>query len=235
MNSQRTTTPGVVVILGMHRSGTSCLAGCLQKAGLYLGDVNEQAAYNARGNRENRAIMDLNDAILMANGGSWYEPPDTVVWNSEHKARRDELIGAYPSHITWGFKDPRTLQTLDGWLEALPSVRCVGTFRNPLDVARSLRIRNRFSREKSLSLWMSYNCALLHYQRRFGFDLICFDWSTERYHKRLTRIALDLCLATPQTGSSFFEPGLRKNCASYDKDLPEPVITIYRTLQDIAA
>ena len=169
----------------MHRSGTSCLAGSLQEVGLYLGDVNEQAPHNAKGNRENRAIMDLNDAVLMANDGSWHEPPDTVVWNSEHRARRDELIGAYPAHKTWGFKDPRTLQTLGGWLEALPSVRCVGTFRHPVAVARSMHARDRFSRDKSLSLWMNYTRLLLHYQRRFGFDLVCFDWSAEDYHKKL--------------------------------------------------
>jgi len=30
-----------ILILGMHRSGTSCLAGCLEEAGLYLGDVTK--------------------------------------------------------------------------------------------------------------------------------------------------------------------------------------------------
>jgi len=44
-----------MLILGMHRSGTSCLAGCLQAAGLISGEVNIQAMYNAKGNRENLA------------------------------------------------------------------------------------------------------------------------------------------------------------------------------------
>lgn len=43
-----------VLILGMHRSGTSCLAGSLQEAGLYLGEVNTAAPHNAKGNRESR-------------------------------------------------------------------------------------------------------------------------------------------------------------------------------------
>jgi len=43
-----------ILILGMHRSGTSCLAGCLEEAGLYLGDVNLKAGFNKKGNRENR-------------------------------------------------------------------------------------------------------------------------------------------------------------------------------------
>jgi hypothetical protein len=104
-----------VLILGMHRSGTSCLTGSLQEAGLYLGAINESAPNNAKGNRENLAIMDLQNEVLAASGGAWDRPPDAVVWSAEHKARRDALIATYPADRIWGFKDPRTLLTLEGW------------------------------------------------------------------------------------------------------------------------
>ena len=42
-----------IVILGMHRSGTSCLAGCLEELGLHLGTVITSAPHNKKGNREN--------------------------------------------------------------------------------------------------------------------------------------------------------------------------------------
>ena len=64
-----------VVILGMHRSGTSVLAGSLQEAGLVLGDVVTQAPHNKKGNRENRAIMFMQEDLLQSNGGSWDNPP----------------------------------------------------------------------------------------------------------------------------------------------------------------
>lgn len=233
MNNQQSPFP--VIILGMHRSGTSCLAGSLQEAGLYLGDVNEQAPYNAKGNRENRAVMDLNDSVLKSNDGNWDKPPNKVVWNSKQRARRDQLIQSYPADRTWGFKDPRTLLTLEGWLEAIPKVRFIGTFRHPMAVASSLKARDGFPIKKSLLLWMSYNRLLLEYQRKFNFDLLSFDLPTDQYHKKLSRIVEKLNLTEPERGFSFFESKLRKNQAKIsDADLPEPVLIMYRKLQEIA-
>ena len=42
----------VVCVLGMHRSGTSCLAGSLEQQGLFLGETNTRGPFNLRGNRE---------------------------------------------------------------------------------------------------------------------------------------------------------------------------------------
>ena len=47
-----TGTRAAVVILGMHRSGTSCLTGSLQDKGLYLGQVSQRGTFNKKGNRE---------------------------------------------------------------------------------------------------------------------------------------------------------------------------------------
>ena len=57
----------VIAILGMHRSGTSCLTGSLQEAGLELGEHHTWNPYNRKGNRENQDFVDLHDAILAAN------------------------------------------------------------------------------------------------------------------------------------------------------------------------
>ena len=53
-----------ILILGMHRSGTSCLAGSLQQQGVYLGEVHEWNPHNLKGNRENPHIMALNEGLL---------------------------------------------------------------------------------------------------------------------------------------------------------------------------
>ncbi len=224
-----------VLILGMHRSGTSCLAGSLQEAGLYLGEVNTAAPHNAKGNRESHAIMDLQDSVLRANGGAWDAPPERVVWSAEHQARRDAIIATYPTDRLWGFKDPRTLLTLEGWLERLSTARFVGTFRHPLAVAASLQARNGFSIEKSLALWETYNRRLLEIQKRFGFPLLCFDWPPERYHQRLRKITPLLGLSTPETGFTFFESALRRNQAKLDDDNLSPsVAALYRELHEVA-
>jgi hypothetical protein len=99
----------VIAILGMHRSGTSCLIGSLQKAGLHLGKHNTWNDHNLRGNRENDDIIRLNEALLNDNGGSWKNPPANVVWSRKHYKRAREIIASYRDHDLWGFKDPRTL------------------------------------------------------------------------------------------------------------------------------
>jgi hypothetical protein len=224
-----------VILLGMHRSGTSCLAGCLEEAGLYLGAVNTEAPYNARGNRENTLIRELHDEVLRANGGAWDAPPPAVHWSAAQRQRRDGILAAYPADAAWGFKEPRSLLTLEGWLEVLPAPRCVGTFRHPTAVAESLRRRNGFAPERSYALWQAYNRRLLAYQARFGFPLICFDWEAERYAQRLSDIAQWLGLAEPERGLRFFESGLRHHREQADRALPGEVQALYELLLEIAA
>src|SRR5205085_1596864 len=87
-----------VCVLGMHRSGTSCLAGTLEEAGLYLGEVIRKSPFNPKGNRENPLIMALHEELLSANSGSWDDPPREVVWSDEQRRARDEIIGSYRRH-----------------------------------------------------------------------------------------------------------------------------------------
>ena len=119
----------VICVLGMHRSGTSCLAGSLEQQGLFLGEVNTAAPWNKRGNRESFTIMDLQGDVLAASGGSWDNPPAVVEWQPEHLERARNVLAEHAGHSVWGFKDPRTLLTLEGWREALPECGYVGTFR----------------------------------------------------------------------------------------------------------
>ena len=85
----------IIVILGMHRSGTSCLAGTLQEAGLYLGEVHTENPFNRKGNRENPSIMALHEDILAHSEGSWHQPPAGCHWLQQHIARRDTIIASY--------------------------------------------------------------------------------------------------------------------------------------------
>src|SRR5918992_1057883 len=60
---------GIVAVLGMHRSGTSAIAGMLADHGVELGPVSEQNRFNPRGNREIRELNRLHDRILERSGG----------------------------------------------------------------------------------------------------------------------------------------------------------------------
>lgn len=224
-----------IIVLGMHRSGTSCLAGTLEQAGLYLGEVNREALFNAKGNRENREIMDLNDVILSENGASWDNPPKSPpIWRRAHYKERDRILASYPDDRVIGFKDPRTLFTLGGWREALPGARLVATFRHPMAVAQSLSTRDRFSLERGLDLWFLYNRKLLDLSTTDDVRLINFDWPPDLYGNVLRALCSELDLLPLTERLDFFETDLRHHTPS--QGLPQgPYMVVYRMLVSLAA
>jgi hypothetical protein len=227
--------PGIpVLILGMHRSGTSCLAGCLQAAGLKSGDVNTQAMHNKKGNRENLAVMHLNDEVLASNGGSWRHPPANVVWTEAQLAKGGQAARAIAAQGLWGFKDPRTLLTLDGWLTILGKVEIAASFRHPLSVAQSLNRRDpSVSIDEGLELWRVYNERLLDVATRLPLKLIGYDRPGETYLRAVTRIASDLGLPDPEAAARFYDGNLRHEAVDETLPLPSRMAHLYLRLQEL--
>ncbi len=179
-----------LIVVGMHRSGTSCLIGNLQRAGLYLGKVAEWNKYNIKGNRENKKIVQLNESILSFNGGSWLDPPSNVSWVQLHIRRRNRIVFRFSlvKDRCWGFKDPRALFLLPFWEERIDHIQLVGTFRHPLTVAMSLYHRNRIPLENGLKMWQRYNMQLYNLLKENEFPLISFDVSLEEYIFSISRV-----------------------------------------------
>lgn len=226
-------TPAPLFILGMHRSGTSCLTGMLEEAGLWLGDVKRASTHNRKGNRENPRIMQLNEAVLAANGGAWDNPPSAQVqWDAAQMSERAEILSTYPKGRMWGFKDPRTLFTLEGWRRALPQARLVGSFRHPVAVARSLEARSKMPLDRGLALWTSYNHRLLDLAQSEDVPLICFDMPPAAYLAKVDALISDLGLRPPAQGSSFFEADLRHQSATDTAALPRETQALYDVLCD---
>lgn len=188
-----------ILILGMHRSGTSCLTGCLEEAGLYLGNVNTAAPANKKGNRESRAVMDLHDRVLTRAGASWDQPPPApLTWTEDELSALRTIMDDYIGQRHWGTKDPRVLFTLPGW-RALCRPRFIGTYRHPLEVAASLTTRAQawgtpMSTAHALSLWKAYNAQLLWRLADAPFPLLRYDIPTPEYNAKLTTIAADFGL-----------------------------------------
>jgi hypothetical protein len=213
----------------MHRSGTSCLAGTLEEAGLHLGNVITEAPHNAKGNRENRSIMDLHEELLVHSGGSWDKPPARLSWSNEHRSKRDEIIRSYGDAAGWGFKCPRTLVTLDFWLEAIPSLSFVGTFRHPLLVAESLARRNGGDLGGWLALWRIYNERLVALYDANPFPIVRFDTDPDTYRRSLDTI-IDALGFRPASALTFFEPVLRHHVEPPEAELPGEVTSLYAHL-----
>ncbi len=221
----------VVIILGMHRSGTSSLAGSLQSAGLFLGEVNTQAPYNAKGNRESLQIMALHDRVLANDGHAWHTPPPGAAsWGEDDRAQRDAIIHQLEVEPVWGFKDPRTLLTLEGWLERVPNARLVGTLRHPARVAASLAARPEplyVEPAHGLALWRRYNRRLLALWRQSPFPILDFDGDPAEYRRALDAACRDLGLAGCP---DFFDEALRRSAPALDL-LDDETAALYAELR----
>jgi hypothetical protein len=204
----------VVAVLGMHRSGTSWLAGELEARGLALGEVNTAAKYNARGNRENAEVMRIHDDVLAASGGRWNRPPRRTEWPDAQRgalaafiARMDER---FPSG--WGFKDPRTLLVFDEWEHTIGSrLDLVGIYRHPESVARSLLAREMDakdrvrSRRHALALWTTYCDRLVARHRRDAFPLMRFDAAESERAAQLDMVSTALGLHDGSASEAHFD------------------------------
>ncbi|MEP4487253.1 MAG: glycosyltransferase [Halioglobus sp.] len=153
-----------VVVLGMHRSGTSMVAGALVKAGLYAGqssDLLVDQDDNPHGFWERNDVVELNEALLESASGAWFSP---VVSGENLGGKTDQIhhiLTQLDSQSPWLVKDPRMLVTWPAWQAALADAIPVYVYRSPAAVAHSLFKRNRFPLQLGLALWEYYNRAAI--------------------------------------------------------------------------
>lgn len=225
-------SPAPVAVIGMHRSGTSCLAGCLQDLGLNLGEVNTAAPHNKKGNREDPRLWRVHDAVLYRVGAAWDRPPaEPVAWTAREKAALREVFDQYTGvPLPWGFKDPRATVLLDGWFEVLPDLRLAASIRHPLAVAGSLAHRNGFEIVDSLAIWIAYNRAVLRWRALTGVAIV--DYDATDYEARVRAMALDLGLS-PDNSMPFREEGL--NHRAVEGAAPDGVADLWAELRAAAS
>lgn len=226
--------PRLIAVLGMHRSGTSCLTGSLQEAGLQLGDCHTWNPYNLKGNRENQAFVDLHDAILAENGGSWDRPPRRSRWSMVHSRRAGELLREHADIPVLGFKDPRALLLIRGWKDLVPSMEFVGIFRHPEAVAQSLKNRSNLDRAHALDLWYHYNRALLREYRQRPFPILCFDEPEEVFQRKVGALAAKLDLPDGRPAPRFYDGELKHYRGDSLSNLPWRARRLYRNLLKVS-
>ncbi len=223
----------VICVLGMHRSGTSFLTGSLQKFGLELGKFHEWNPHNRKGNRENQDIVDLHDAVLASNSGSWDHPPARVQWQAEHIDQARAILASHAANPCWGFKDPRALLALDQWKILVPDIQFIGIYRHPMAVAKSLQKRGHLPIADGLALWQHYNKLLLRERKQRRFPMLCFDWDEQTLQERLARAATDLGMSGAAEDDPFYAPELRHHNFTALDELPWRVRRLYRQLQKL--
>ncbi len=248
----------IVVVLGMHRSGTSLLTRGLETLGVSLGDRLMPAAKdNPKGFWEDLDINALNVALLEALGHNWDTLTPVVPEDlrapavSEFKLRaaevvRSKLVGT----SCYGLKDPRVARLLCFWDDVFAHLKLHVTYviacRNPLSVARSLAERNGFDREKSYYLWLEHMLASLLWSVRRDRIVVDYDLLIADPAGQLRRLAAGLGLPfDPEAPhfvefrTNFLEDTLRHNHHqledfSLDRALPPGVDELYKALFQLA-
>ncbi len=160
----------VLIITGMHRSGTSLATSLLQSSGVFIGDrLMEGGTGNLKGHFEDWDFVDLHRDCLTAqavNREGWTTQTN-FSFRGEYLTRAKSLIAARSSYPVWGWKDPRTTLFLNSWQELIPQAKFVFIYRSPWDVVDSLFRRGdaifKQSPEIAIEAWISYNQAILQF------------------------------------------------------------------------
>lgn len=183
-----------VVVLGMHRSGTSALTRTLNLLGVDLGRNLMQAVAdnNEAGFWEHQGVVDAHDRLLRTLGMRWDDPRAMPAgWLASEAAdqARDELAaildGEFAQATLWGIKDPRMCRLFPLWRPLLeergirPTI--VHMVRHPLEIARSLDRRDNLPRGRSLLLWLRHQIEAIQSTEGLDqvwctFDDLMADW-----------------------------------------------------------
>jgi hypothetical protein len=161
-----------LLVVGMHRSGTSAITGALGELGLsvpVLQDRFEPTEDNPD-HWESRALGLHDDRLLQRLGGTWDGPPPPQSDSDAVPDLDDPDLGdpaeaartAFPDAGPIAWKDPRVCLLLPYWLAHLPDpVAAVFVWRAPLSVAHSLQVRDGMTLADGVALWERYNRAAL--------------------------------------------------------------------------
>lgn len=243
-----------LLVLGMHRSGTSSLAGTLVRLGAKAPNtLLPLSADNERGFFESLPIMHLNDEILASAGTVWDDwRAFNRGWSKSGVAAEFEeravatLFAEFGSAPLVLIKDPRCCRMMPFWSKVFDQagydVRILMPVRSPLEVARSLWLRNGFPISKGLLLWLRHVLDAEAASRQHPRAIL--DWSEFLADWRLamTRVEERLQLSWPCESDQslaeidrFLSPGLRHNAVDFDdlvvhKDVNAWVLSAYKAM-----
>jgi GT2 family glycosyltransferase len=249
----RSVTPSkktALVVLGMHRSGTSAMARVLSLAGAELpARLMKEMPDNPTGFWEPIDVVAMSDKIMAKFDTTWDDVfagvnnPRLDEVHPELLAEAVELLKAnYGDASPIVMKDPRVAVLGGFWRRALEAAgyepRYVIMVRNPLEVAASLTTRNGFSREKALMLWSGYMIASERDTRDAPRAFVRYDSLLADWRSTLDQVEDQLGIALPRrTDTSsvetdrFLKASLRHHvqggALSEQKSLWAPVRTLH--------
>jgi GT2 family glycosyltransferase len=249
----------IVVVLGMHRSGTSTITRALKVMGVELGEnlLPPMPGVNDKGFWEDADINALNIELLGMLGHDWHTLSPISSEELESPSLGDIKLKAIDllrkklrSTPCFGMKDPRMARLLPFWQSVFSHVNAHTSYviscRNPMSVARSLSARDGFALEKGYLLWQEHMLNSLIWTENCPRVVVDYDCFLDEPAKEMSRISQ--CLGCSLDVASvdyvefeveFLEKNLRhtqflEKDLSLDRLVPAPVVDLYGVLLALA-
>jgi hypothetical protein len=227
--------PICLIVLGMHRSGTSALAGMLAELG--AGTPNDPlgaAPSNPKGHFESIGIVKIHDEMLSALHSRWMDvrPIDPSLLQSDVAAGfKERLLAAlsksFGRQSLFVLKDPRICRFLPLWESVLhlygAEPRVVLPIRNPLEVAKSLRARDSMPLPYGLCLWLRHVLDAEAFSRHLPRVFVDYPELLRDWEQTVAGLCRQLQISLPRktkgdkTGPAFLDENLRRQVASADE------------------
>lgn len=222
-----------LLILGMHRSGTSAMAGisCLLGAAAPAG-MMEAAFDNPTGFWESMPISSTNEATFKAFGSDWYNSlrfdPTSIDAASRGDLTRlfaSVLAAEYGDAPVFVMKDPRFSLLFGLWLPAFTAMKVqvvpVLALRHPSEATASLRRRDNMPIEIAAPMWLHYSLEAEHSTRGRPRALLSYDRLLRDWRGAMTRLAAETGLVWPVSQAvaeaqvaAFLRPQMRHHHAA---------------------
>lgn len=241
----------LIVVLGMHRSGTSAVTRALTTIGVELGDalLMPMQSVNDKGFFEDIDFVALNEEMLRACGRTWFsldpiQPTEAdFLCNHGYLQKAIELLREKVSaHQFFALKDPRTAKLLPFWSRVFSRcdfhVQYLLVFRHPMGVQQSLKQRDRFESVLSYYLWAEHTLYALKYTQGMLKIIVDYDYLVEDPESEIHRIARQLDANVDREelevykrdfiNKSLRHANFKLNDLEKNSDIPAVVKNIYR-------
>lgn len=205
-NPEEARNTTLIVVLGMHRSGTSAITRAMETMDADLGSrlMPGVEGVNEKGFFEDIDINAINVEVVGATGMDWHTMAP-IELNAIDRPYLDQLQTKAIAVLrekcegkTFVLKDPRIARLLPFWQ---PVFTCLGArivyvvaIRNPISVASSLAKRDKFTEEKSYVLWLAHIVPALLMTSDSARVIVDYDRLMDSPRPELVRISSELGL-----------------------------------------
>jgi hypothetical protein len=207
----------LVVVLGMHRSGTSTITRAMEALGADFGSrlMPAVAGVNDKGFFEDLDVNAINIEAMAAAGMDWHAMAP-IDLGSIDPQRLEQLQTKAIATLrdkctakTFVLKDPRIARLLPFWQPVFACLDArvvyVIAIRNPISVTQSLAKRNDFPEEKSYLLWLAHIVPALAMTHDDVRTLVDYDRLMDCPRQELAKISQQLGLPLNAQAVSEFE------------------------------